>query len=309
MSSKPGWNPQWEPARRGGGGRALSFGSDDGPGQLVRLEGGYAPLPIPPDYQAPPTGLPTVQTIEPLTGWWTQAGKFGFKFQGEVPGEGIEIPLTENLTLPGPPAPVWLNWFRYNRNVSGEFTPAGNFELRGRLIYGVGGVQNIVDVDLIQGIQLPIVCNSLAVQLVTYNPYDDATIAAPYVSGLVTAGVVFGKGAAGGSLPATWTSKIVEADGATGFGPNANVTVPDFARSVALHVTTIVPLALATITLSFLDLGGAVIKVLSMDPALSYDVLTQEGGVAIPAGTNSVSIGSAATPIGTRAMVQFFLAL
>lgn len=303
--TKPDWSSQWEPAAVAQRARALSFGGDDPPA-LVRLEGGYVAPPIPPDMVLKPMGQ-RVLIEEPTSGWWTQAGRFGFKFQGLVPPAGSIIGLTESVSLPGPPAPLWLNWFRYNRGLSTEADPAQNFELRGRVIYGVGGAQNQIDVDLISGVQLPIVCNSVTVQFVTYNPYADV-VGAAYLAGEIACGVMFGQGAASGALPATWSSPIFESAG--GNFVDAQYVIPDFGRSVAVHIATKDPAELAKVELGFLDYGGAVISTVSMDPALGgYALLSSERGVPIPAGANSAVLSAPTIANGVNAQIKFFLAL
>jgi hypothetical protein len=310
--TRPQWGSLWEPGRAAPAvpPRRLSFGGDDTPPEVSRLDGGYVPaFPVDMD-RAPAAGAPRVLIEEPVAGWWTQAGRFGFKFQDLVPAEGEIIGLTESIALPGPPKPLWLNWFRYNRGLSTEFDPSQNFELRGRVIYGVGGAQNTIEVDLISGVQFPVVCNSVTVQFVTYNPYAP-NVGAAYAAGEVACGVMFGQGSGGGALPPTWSSPIFESDGSGQFIDNQYV-IPDFARSMAVHVSTITPAELAKISVAFLDAGGALISSVSMDPALGgYALLSQEKGVPIPTGSNSaLLLGAPATlPPGTRAQMKFFLAL
>lgn len=301
--NRPAWNPQWEPGRAA---PRLSFGSDDGPPELVRLEGGYAP-PFPQDLQqAPPSGLPRAEVIEPSRGWWTQEGAFGFRYQGPVPSlAGGVIPLTEQLRLPGPPRLWWVHWFRYSRSIADEFTPYGNWDLRGRVTYGVGGAQNIVEVDVAAGIQMSVVCNSIKVDLVTYNPqlsplatYDPGGVG-------VVAGAMFGDGSAAGALPPTYTTPIATADGA---GVIAyDLPVPDFARSVAFHTNVTDPALLANGYLYF-NTPGISGKALNLQTC--YDLLTSERGVSIPAYTNQLRLQTAAPfPPGAYAALQFFLAL
>lgn len=329
------WAPQWEP-RRGGG---LSFGDDrprrpvqrvgfvDGtsldarsapPPRVVRLDGGYEPVPVPPGGLQLPhqqTQRP-IEVVEPTEGWWKKAGAFGQRFQGLPPARfGEEIALTEQLNLPGPPAPWWLSFFRFNRNQANEGTDAGNWEFRARVLYGVGGVLNQIDVDLIQGIQFPLVCNSLTVQLVTYTPtlFGSGSEAEQYDPGelAVTAGVVFGKGAGSGSLPPTYTTPWYQKGAAALPTDVLTVQVPDFARSVAVHTSTVTDSALQAFQLRFTDLGGQTLQELSLGYTEAYSLVTGEKGVPIPAGTNSVVLimTSASIPGGTRVALQFFLAL
>ena len=273
---------------------------------VVELEGGYERAPIPPAYvPPPPSNVQRVLIEEPTEGWWRGAGAFGYRFQGLVPDiEGGVIALCEQLTLPGPPAPWWVQWFRFDRTVNNaEGSP--NFELRGRITYGVGGAQNIIEVDVIQGIQLPIVCNSIKVDLVTYNPLPDDDA---YHPGQIVVGAMFGKGAGGGALPATWTtpSKI----GLAAPGVLFDIPLPDFARAIGVHcsegdITT--PLYTDAF-LNFNAQGGAGVTIQRVSLATAYAELIREGGISIPAGTNQVQLE---VPVSstTRYTLQFFLAL
>jgi hypothetical protein len=309
--NKPGWNAQWEPRASSAPGRRLSFGSDpdEGPPQLVRLDGGYAPAPIPPDFGGPPRGLNRVEVIEPASGWWTQEGAFGFRYQGPVPPLArTAIPLTEQLRLPGPPRLWWIHWFRYSRGIGTEITPYGTWDLRGRVTYGVGGAQNIVECDVMAGIQMAVVCNSIKVDLVSYAPLVEADGSEQYDPGElgVIAGAMFGDGSAGGALPPTWSTQIFTAlpDGSL----IVDVPVPDFARSVVIHSTINDPADLATVDL-FFNTPGITEKVVNVGEL--YEELTIEKGIAIPAHTNQIRINAAvaAATAGMRFSIQFFLAL
>lgn len=306
--NRPGWSPQWEPRQAP---RRLSFGSDpDEPApQLVRLDGGYVPPPIPPDFGGPPRGLQRVEVIEPASGWWTQEGAFGFRYQGEVPAlPGSTIALTEQRSLPGPPRLWWIHWFRYSRGVGNEGTPYGTWDLRGRVTYGVGGAQNIVECDVMAGVQMAIVCNSIKVDLVTYAPQIDGFGVPVYDPGDlgVIAGAMFGDGSAGGALPATWSTPIYTAavDGSL----VVDVAVPDFARSVVLHTSLDDPADLATVSL-FFNTPGITEKVVNAQTL--YEQLTIEKGIAMPAHTNQVRINMPANvaTAGQFFSLQFFLAL
>ncbi len=300
----PRWGQQWEPERSTR--PRLSFGGDP---SVAVLDGGYAPAPIPPDFRPPPSGLPRVLVEEPAIGWWTQAGAFGFRYQGAIPPlAGTAIPLTEQLHLPGPPRLWWIHWFRYSRGVGGEFTPYGSWDLRGRVTYGVGGAQNIVECDVMAGIQMAVVCNSIKVDLVTYAPEISSAGDEIYDPGElgVIAGAMFGDGAAGGALPPTWSTPIFQAAGDGSL--SIDVPVPDFARSVVLHSDVSVPAALALTTL-FFNTPGITEKAVNFQAL--YAQLTQEKGIALPAHTNQIrlAVGVGAGTSGARFSLQFFLAL
>ena len=299
--SPPKWPQLWEPGRRAP--------------QVNELQGGFVPPPIPPDYRAPPRGANPTEVIEPTEGYWTMAGRFGQRFTGQLPLiAGATIPLVQNQRIAGPPAPVWVSFFRYDRNVLEQDEGPGdtsNAEIRGRITYGAGGIQNITEVDIISGVQFPIVCNSLQLDLVTYAPEAPVLdprgpVANPYLAGSLTAGVVMGKGAGGGALPPTYTTQWIGPGGGTNF-QEIDFPVPDFARSVALHVNTVDPAELALIELQFVSQQLTILKRLNADT--SYDVLTQEKGAALPAGVNVVRVFSDPVLEGTRLALQFFLAL
>lgn len=275
------------------------------PMRVLDLQDAYYPEPIPPDYRPPPPRAEPMQIIEPTLGWWRQAGAFGNRFEGRPPttAESI-IPLFEQLELPGPPKPWWLHWYRFDRGISNELVSLGNWELRARIIYGVGGVQNIIETDLIQGLQYPIVCNSISVQLKTYatldtSPYDVA------VDARVVAGCMLGEGAGSAAVPPTFTTQWFEKAGAA---DSRIYPVPDFARSLCVHTDATDPAELAGIVITFRSGGGDPLKELALDDL--YAVLTQEKGVAIPAGVNQIEISAgAAVDPGRYIAVQFFLAL
>lgn len=302
--NKPEWGPQWDPRASSQPRPRLSFGSepDESPPRLVRLEGGIAPLAIPPDFRPPPSGLPRVLIEEPTDGWWNQAGAFGYRFTDHPPGEGEVIALTEQLHLPGPPAPWWVQWFRSPRDLENGGVANTNFELRGRITYGVGGGQNVMEVDVIQGIQLPIVCNSIKVDLLTYRPRNDQ----PYATYPVIAGAMFGKGAGSGSLPPTWTSPFFVTVPAPGPGLNELVPLAAFARSVILHTSVTDPTLLAGSFLNF-GIGAGILK--SLDLETCYELLTGESGVPIPAGTNYVVLSINPSVAVNYFALQYRLAL
>lgn len=285
------------------------------PPSVAELNGlAYRPPPIPPDYQPPPArGAPTTQIIEPSDGWWTQAGAFGYRYQGPVPElAGEIIPLTEQLHLPGPPRLWWINWFRYSRSIAEEVTtPYGTWDLRGRVTYGVGGAQNVVEVDVSAGIQMAVVANSLKVDLITYAPIviissgnAEEPIYDPGEVGVV-AGAMFGDGAAGGALPPSYSTPAYEADGAGIIA--LDVAVPDFARSVVVHTNQDDPALLAACTLGFNN-PGVTVKLVNLQTV--YELVTSEKGIAIPVQTNQIRLTTAAPfPAGGRIGLQFMLAL
>ncbi len=280
---------------------------------VVELEGAYPSLPMPPDY-APAPAAPSspVQIIEPVTGWWNQSGAFGFRYQGLIPPEpGTIIPLTEQIRLPGPPRLWWIHWFRFSRGLATEVTPYGTWDLRGRVTYGVGGAQNVVEVDVAAGIQMAVVCSSIKVDLITYAPEvlitagnNEEPIYDPGELGVI-AGAMFGDGSAGGALPPSYSTPAYSADGAGLIA--LDIPVPDFARSVVLHTDQDDPALLAASTLSFNN-PGVPVKIVNLETV--YDLVTSEKGIAIPVQTNQIRLTTGAPfPAGGRIGLQFMLAL
>lgn len=304
--NRPAWGEHWEPNASSPGRRLLSFGDD--PREVVRLDGGYEPRPIPPDYRAP-APFPRAEIVEPVDGWWRGDGAFGFRYQGQIPAlPGTVIPLTEQLRLPGPPRLWWVNWIRYSRQIATEGTPYGTWDLRGRVTYGVGGAQNIVECDVMAGIQMAVVCNSIKVDLVSYAPEIDGFGVPIYDPGSVgvVAGAMFGDGAGSGALPPTWSTPIYTAavDGSL----IVDVPVPDFARSLVLHSDISDPADLAGVDL-FFNTPGISEKVVNAQTL--YSQLCVEKGISLPAHTNQIRLGvtAAAATSGARFSLQFFLAL
>lgn len=299
----PNWNPQWAPGRAR---QPSPFGGDVGvepPPRVVRLDGGIVE-PFPQNAAGgPPPGASRVEVIEPTDGWWNRDGAFGYRFTGDPTLENEIVALTENLHMPGPPSPVWVQFFRFPRDISAAGVTNTNFEFRGRVTYGVGGVQNIVEVDVIQGIQLPVVASSIKVDLLTYRPRIDDV----YSSQPVVAGAMFGKGAGSGALPPTWTSPFYTNEPLPGPGLVQTFGLPAFARSVGLYTTVTDPTLLAGSFLGF-NAGGVVSK--SLDLEVAYELLQKEKGIPIPAGTNNVFLNiSNAIPDPYYFGLQFFLAL
>lgn len=304
--------------------RRLNFGGDpfgenmarSRPSSLgvVEFQDAYFPAPIPRDYApAPPSQLSPQQIIEPTVGWWNQAGAFGYRYQGQIPAlAGEIIPLTEQIRLPGPPRLWWIHWFRYSRSISDEGSADyGTWDLRGRVTYGVGGSQNIVEVDVAAGIQMAVVANSLKVDLLTYAPevqISSGNVETPfYAPGEVgvVAGAMFGDGAAGGALPPSYSTPAYVADLAGVIA--LDIPVPDFARSLVLHTNQLDPALLANCTLNFNN-PGVTVKAINLQTV--YQLLTSDRGIAIPAQTNQIRLTTAAPfPAGGRIGLQFMLAL
>jgi hypothetical protein len=304
------WNTQWQPSSgRPMGARPLRFGTDDHP-QVVELQGAFKLPPIPPDYQPPPPpgSLQRMLIEEPSDGWWRQAGAFGFRYQGLVPASaGVELPVLEQLNLPGPPAPWWVHLYRSDRGLpAGE--ESGNYAFRARIIYGVGGIQNVLEVDWLQGVQFPIVCNSISIQAISYNSIDNGE---PYESSgdSVVLGTMLGKGAAGVGIPPTYTTPAQF--NAAGPGVTADFPIPDLARRMSVY-TDVFPSQpnYATIGVGFRGGAANTVAFYSGDPDLGgTNLLLSSQGVPIPNHAKTARIDSPALPVSTNIGLIFHLAL
>jgi hypothetical protein len=302
------WNQQWTPGQHAA--RPLRFGTKDHPG-VVELQGAFRPPPVPPDFQPPPPpgSLQRVLVEQPTDGWWRQAGAFGFRYQGAVPpNAGDVIPLTEQLNLPGPPRIWTVHWFRYSRDIATEASPDyGTWDLRGRITYGVGGASNVIECDVMTGMQLALVCNSIKVDMVAYNPFEPFAPNAydPGDMGVV-AGAMFGDYSSGGALAPTWSTPIYRCGGDGSL--NVDIVVPDFARSLVLH-TNVFRAADLVNTMLFFNTPGISQKAINALDAFS--VLNQEGGIALPAQCNQIrlAVTANAATIASYFSLQFFLAL
>ena len=240
--------------------------------------------------------------VEPTEGYWTGNPSFGQRFQGSLPAvEGQAVNLIDNSKLPGPPQPWTINLFRSNKNLANEGSPAQNADVRARITYGAGGASNTFDVDVLAGTQFELVCNSLRVDLVGYNPCPST---GPYVPGPgLIIGALFGKGSAAPALSPTFTTEFFHrAEDAS-----VDLEIPDFARSFNFHTnnTTIADFAGCLITFTT---PGVAVK--AIDIAEFYKELTSEAGLVLPGGVNQVTINMAANPTpDTFYALQWKLAL
>ena len=266
------------------------------------FEGGIVGHPVPPGFvprPVVPAGAIT-QSMEATEGPWLHEQYWGQQFQGQLPAEDEVIALIQTPALSGPPQMYGINFFRSNRGVATEADPTRNAELRCVVEYGCGGIFNTTEIDLISGVQFSVVANKLTLSLRTYNPVPDS-LYSPYE---LIAAVVIGKGNGANPLPPTFTTQFIQSDaGALGF----TVDVPDFARSLCFHTTETDPTELAKLQISFVS-PAVGIKVVNVGAL--YGELTREKGIAIPAGTNQITVGNTAVLTNSiRAALQFFLSL
>lgn len=217
------------------------------PLDILQLQGGYWPPPIPPGYQPPttpalgsPGAPPPTAIVEPTGGDWTSAGSMGRSYVGPFPAEaGGVITIFNRDRLYGPPRQRLLHLFRENLGATGT---GQNSEIYAHVTYGVGGAQNEFFCDW-RG-HVPLICDSVRVDAVSYQPFT-GNPAFPYVASQNlnhTIGCLLGNiGASPAEAPTLTTDFAALNNG----GATRSFSVPDFARKVVLdlNVFGLVPVA------------------------------------------------------------------
>jgi hypothetical protein len=264
--------------------------------RVEELSGGYFPPPIPPGFRAPPAPLAGMPVVEPQEGDWTAAGSMGRSVLGPLPSkEGGVITIFNRDRLYGPPKERLLHLYRSNRiHITGQ-----NSDVYAHVTYGVGGAQNEFFCDW--GGHVPLVCDSIRVDAVSYRPFNDAAF--PYVASqnLVTNfGALLGNVGSSPSLPPTLTTDVQQLNNAPS---TINYELPDFARKVVLNLTEfpIVPAAGIDFRLIFNQQGfqGKII-------AASAELY--ENGILIPGWCDSITVVNASGN-GTRVSLTYILGL
>lgn len=196
---------------------------------VAELQGGYRAPPIPPGWEAPPK-LPITFSLEPPTGSWTSAGKYGRQFKGPIPDTaGSIVPIFENTAIDGLPRSRCVHLYRSDRNLAGH---TGNNGFRLLCTYGQGGIQNVFRADWLQGgnFSLPAVSFTLAAE--SYAP--EAGLAYSTDGGEVVLGAMLGvEGDTTPRDPITFTTERVT----LAAGASVTAAVPDFARRVIPQIT------------------------------------------------------------------------
>lgn len=233
--------------------------------------------------------------VEPTHGPWVNQNTFGDQHTQRLPQTaGIEVEvLPKNNRMYGPPHVHSVNLSR------GDETPAANAEIRARVSYGCGGIENEFDCDWVHGAQFAIVCNTLTVSAVTYNPFP----ASPYnvAEGSIFLGAMVAKGSTDSSRwPLTYTEPVTTMIGAA----VQRFAVRDFARALTVHQSGNNDPQVATqLTVSFLDSSGSTAFAI-------YNVQVCAGGaqIPIPGGTQFVDVTNA-NDEGAEFTLQWFLGL
>lgn len=235
-----------------------------------------------------------MRVLEPQKGPWVNQNLWGDQRTQALPQAENQVVnvLGKNTIMYGPPAVHSVNLAR------GDETPAANAEVRARVTYGCGGVENSFDCDWVHGVQFAIVCNSLSVSAVTYNPFPSS----PYDAedGAVFLGASVAKGSTNSSRwPLTYTEPVTTFAGAG----DADFPVRDFARALTVHkLLNSDPSVPTMIDVRFLDSSGT--------PLAAYNVQVCAGGaqIPIPGGCQVVQLHNTDGE-GADVVLQWFLGL
>jgi hypothetical protein len=223
------------------------------------------------------TGARLVHVLEPTEGPWVSNNIWGDQRTQGFPqqaGQVVEV-LPKNTRLYGPPAVHSVSLSRGD-----ELIPQ-NAEVRARVTYGCGGIENSFDCDWMHGVQFCLVCNAVSVKAVTYQQ----SLAVPYyaVGAAVFLGAMVAKGTVARGAPVTYTESTANLPASP--DPGFLYTVPDFAREVIVHVSgNNDPGTASGVLFSFINQGSGV--------TVQYDAQVCAGGraVTIPAGSTEIRV-------------------
>ena len=222
-------------------------------------------------------GAQLVHVIDPTEGPWVSNNLWGDQRSQAFPREPNQVVevLPKNTRMYGPPAVHSVQLSRGD-----ELIPQ-NAEVRARVTYGCGGIENSFDCDWMHGVQFCLVCNSVNVKAVTYQQ----SLAVPYyaVGAAVFLGAMVAKGTVARGAPVTYTESTQNLPASP--DPGALYNVPDFAREMVAHVAgNSDPGVASGVFFSFINEGSGVVA--------QYEAQVCAGGraVTIPAGSTQVRI-------------------
>jgi hypothetical protein len=235
--------------------------------------------------------------LEPQTGNWVNNNLWGDRRSAPLPvaaDQQVAV-LPKNTVMFGAPAVHSVQLFR-----SDAILP-GNADVRARVTYGCGGVDDSFDLDWLHGCQFSLVCNSVSVVAVSYAPIEalpyDASDASMFVGATLAKGTV-----AQARCPATYTEQRVVLETPPDPANARRYAVRDFCREVTVHVAenddATVPSA---VQLEFINEGSQTIAI--------YNAQVCAGGrpVPIPGGATTLIVRTTAGPVIVT--VQWFLGL
>ncbi len=263
-------------------GAPAAFGDGNRRVGVVKLTGAVPVPPVPPGWQEQqlPPGLPLTETIESFRGPWNKSGSYGQTHDFSYPpslSASEPVTIFNNDGISGPPRARTLHMFRSDVLLAN----GGNAELYARVTYGVGGIQNQFFCDWVRGGQISLVCQTLRVDAVAYQPLASLAYSAP--AGTEQLGVMLGHQGTPPPLPPTFTTQRVARN--VSAIDELSFAVPDFARWAYPNQ---VPLDTGgaqntTSRMIFRNNGAGRLRELLISEALLRD------GSVIPGGTTKVN--------------------
>lgn len=236
-----------------------------------------------------------VNIVEPTAGPWVNQNLYGDRRNEALPAsEGVEVEvLPKNTKMYGPPHVHTVCLSR------GDEAHTTNGDVRARVTFACGGVEQSFDCDWVHGAQFTLVANMVSVNAVSYAPFPFS----PYNvdEGHVFLGASVAKGThSNPRWPLTYTepvTRFLEVG-------DAEFVVRDFARAVTVHKQqNNNPATVETFEIRFLDAPGG-------SPLAVYNGQVCAGGaqIPIPGGCQVVQVHNADAE-GADMTVQWFLGL
>jgi len=213
------------------------------------------------------------QTLEPQGGPWVNNNLWGDQHFAPLPGNAdIVVTVSPKLTkMHGPPHVHSVQLARSDE------TDGNNADMRARVTYGCGGIENSFDCDWFHGSQFTLVANSVDVKAVSFAPigwhaYD------PSLGSIALRASVAKGSTSTSSQPLTYTEPQAFLDEAGGAHPFQDFPTHDFAKSFTVFLTNDTPggsnpATPTGVTLEIMN-GGNILAV--------YDAQVCAGGRAVP---------------------------
>jgi hypothetical protein len=193
--------------------------------QVAELQGGYFPPPVPPAFDvSQPPPAPLVEVIESFKGPWNKSGSYGQQQNFSYPialADAEPITVFSNDGLSGPPGPRTLHLYRSDVSLG-----AGNAEIYARITYGVGGIQNQFLCDWVRGGQIALVCQTVRVEAVVYQPTSLTPYSRP--AGVEVLGCMLGQRGSAPPKPPTFTTQVQQRT--VSAIDELDFDIPDYAR-------------------------------------------------------------------------------
>ncbi len=210
---------------------------------------------------------------EPQVGEWSNSPTWGSGYYGPMPTSvGAELPVFSLDRTYGPPAVHTVN-LSSSANIG-----ATNGDLRARIRFGAGAVQNEFLCDFFNGAQFSLVADHLRITALTFQPNVDLNYNAANGKIQLTASV--GRGGTSQSAPLTFTEQYRQFNPAA----SASYNVPPYAKAFVLYMTgNSDPSSLTDV---------AVVLVGSPSTVISYDAQIFAGAqpMILPGTTQSITL-------------------